>query len=169
MDPVQDNRERRDGDSTLGRHMALDVGRRRTGVAISDPTGLLARSLTVIQHRGRDRRLGEVADLVAEHGVHTIVIGYPLHMNGHPGGQANYVEAYTRSLGRQLATRGLDVELCFWDERLSTVEATDIMHRTGRRAKGNEDGVDAVAAAVILQEYLDRKRSGRKMASANQQ
>ena len=169
MDPLQDNDERRYRDGALERYLALDVGRRRTGVAISDPSGLLARSLTVIRHRGRDRRLGEIIALISQHRVGTIVVGYPLHMDGQASGQTTYVEAYARSLKQRLAAHGLDVALCFWDERLSTVEATDIMRKTGKRARGSNSNLDAVAAAVILQGYLDRHRSDHQTASTTQQ
>ena len=169
MDSIQNHSESRDGAEPLGRYMALDVGRRRTGVAISDMTGLLARTLAVIQHRGRDRRLGEVTDLVAEHGVATIVVGLPLHTSGEPSDQTRYVEAYARSLEQRLVARGLKVAICFWDERLSTIEATEIVRQNGRRARRDGDSLDDVAAAVILQEYLDRGRSERQTAPIDQQ
>jgi putative Holliday junction resolvase len=137
--------------------MALDVGKRRTGVALSDPTRLLARSLKVIRQKGKKIPAGEIADLVEEHRVGEIVFGYPFHMGGGTGEQAAYVDRYADAVADELVARNLDIEITFWDERLSTITAQQIVHDTGRRHRKQE--LDAIAAAVILQEYLDQQRS----------
>ena len=131
---------------------------RRTGVAISDPTGLLARSLAIIEQRGRDRRLPEVVSLVKQHDVERIVVGYPVHMDGQPGAQASYVESYVRALARALEQEGLEIEAILWDERLSTQEAREILREQSEGSAGQRRLVDAIAAAVILQGYLDHQR-----------
>lgn len=130
------------------RVLALDVGDRRVGVAISDPSGRLARPVATIKRTGRDFRV--IADLVLEHSVDHIVAGYPSNMDGSVGAQARRVESYVKGL-RQHVT--VPIEL--WDERLSSVEAERLMIETGRSAGYRRNRIDAVAAAVILQSYLD--------------
>lgn len=148
----------------MTRIMALDVGDKRTGVALSDPTQLLARTLTVISHREEKHDVSAVAALIAEHGVEKVVLGYPRHLSGDIGEQAKRVEAFAEALREELQSRNLQVEIVFWDERYSTVEAERIMRETGRaerkqrRRAGASARVDAIAAAVILQEYLDAHR-----------
>lgn len=130
------------------RILALDVGDRRVGVAISDPLGLLARSLAVVKRSGHDYQ--SIVDMVREYDVKRIVAGYPRNMDGSVGEQARRVEAYVDGLEEHV-----DVPIEFWDERLSTVEAQRLMIEAGRRARERRDRIDAVAAAVILQDYLD--------------
>lgn len=139
------------------RAMALDVGNKRTGVAISDPTRLLARTLTVIAH---DNAAAQIADLIAQHEVRDLVVGYPRHVGGKVGEQAKHVEAFVAALKEELQARSLSVEIIFWDERYTTLEAERILDEIGsrRRHKGRRR-LDALAAAVMLQEYLDAQRS----------
>jgi putative holliday junction resolvase len=138
--------------------MALDVGRRRTGVAVSDATWSLARSLCVIEHRGRDRRLREIARLAHDYAVTRVVIGQPLNMDGSSGEQAAYVESYADRLADVLAEAEIETEMIHWDERLSTVEAESILRELGSSRKARRR-LDAVAAAVILQDYLNALQS----------
>jgi putative Holliday junction resolvase len=128
--------------------LALDVGNRRTGVAISDPTGTLARSLAVLVRK--HGHFQEVTDMVASNGVERIVVGYPRNMDGSIGEQARRVDAYVSELQQHV-----DVPVELWDERLSTAEAERLLIESGRSAKKRRGRVDAVAAAVILQDYLD--------------
>jgi len=130
------------------RVLALDIGDRRVGVAVSDPMGMLARTLAVIKRNGRDYQA--IADLVQELGVERIVAGFPRNMDGSVGEQARKVESYVAGLREHV---GVPIE--FWDERLSSVEAERLMIKAGRSARERRERIDAVAAAVILQEYLD--------------
>ena len=130
------------------RVLALDVGDRRVGIAISDPIGMLARPLTVVKRSGRDYQ--RIADLAKEHGVELIVAGCPRNMDGSEGEQARKVEAYLAGLEEHI-----DVPIELWDERLSTFEAQRLMIEAGRRARERRERIDAAAAAVILQDYLD--------------
>jgi len=144
----------------MSRVMALDVGDRRIGVAISDPTRLLARSLKVIYRRKDGGELAAIAELLDEYEVGEIVIGYPRHLSGDIGEQARQVEEYAQALADYLRERSRQAEMTFWDERFSSVTAEEILHETGqrdrsRRPRKPERKVDAVAAAVILQDYLD--------------
>jgi putative holliday junction resolvase len=135
------------------RALGLDIGERRIGVAISDPTGTLARPLTIIVRGSRREDFVALAGLVVEHGAGLVVAGRPLSLDGSTGPQARRVERYVHALGAHVGA-----PVVFHDERYSTVAAHDILRETGKRGSrtpANHRHVDAVAAAVILQSYLD--------------
>ena len=140
-----------------GRALALDVGDRRIGVAISDPTGLIARPLTTIERASRDQDFAAIAGLVSQHAAELVVVGRPISLDGTEGPQARKVTRYAEALARRLA-----VPVVFWDERYSTMEAHEILRRNrpgaGRDARVSGE-LDAVAAAVILQRYLDSRNA----------
>ena len=131
--------------------LALDVGDRRIGVASCDPTGTLASPLTTIERRDEASDIEAVLALASEHEAAEIVVGMPLSMSGGRGPQARRVEAFTRALASLLT---IPVQVV--DERLSSVQAERLMRESGRRPSTNRPLVDAAAAAVILQAYLDR-------------
>lgn len=130
------------------RVLALDLGERRIGVAVSDPGGTIARPVEVIERRSRAEDFAAIAARVVRYGAERVVIGRPLTLRGEVGPQARCVEDYARALAETLS---VPVEL--WDERYTTATAEEIM-RTVRPRKKRQD-VDAVAAAVILQGYLE--------------
>ncbi len=131
----------------MARILALDLGN-RIGVAVSDARGVLARPLLVFKRSSRAADFARIAQLVAEHQVEKVVVGLPRNMDGSEGTQAAWVRDYSTALAQTLP---VPVEL--WDERLTTVEAEDIFHAQGKRVE--RERIDAVAAAVILQSYLD--------------
>ena len=133
--------------------MAIDYGDAHTGVAISDATGTLAGFSTVIDSRKADVVTAEICRLVQEHGVTELVLGYPKNMDGTLGPRAEKYAAFAKKLE---AATGLPVIL--WDERRTTVDAHRILGEQGIRAKNRKDKVDAMAATLILEGYLDRKR-----------
>ena len=135
------------------RVMAIDYGDARTGIAISDPTGLLAGYTTVIQSRKPEFVASEIARLAREHGVEELVMGFPRNMDGSEGPRADLYRAFA---GEVEAAVGLPVTL--WDERRTTVEAHAILHESGKKMKQHKKNVDAVAASLILEGYLSRKR-----------
>ena len=132
------------------RTLALDVGDRRVGVAVSDPLGMWARPLTVILRRSREEDYRAIAGLVEEYEVERVVVGHPLHMSGEVGAQARRVERYAAGLAEYLS-----VPVVLWDERLSTAEAEQVLREKGELSRRSRSRIDAVAAAVILQSYLD--------------
>ncbi len=138
------------------RVLGLDVGDRRVGVAVSDPAGIIASPLVQFQPKGRRDLVAQVRRLVAEHGAGRVVVGLPLLLDGRRGAQARRVEGVVRALAE-----ALEVPVETWDERFSTAAAEEVLDRTGRR-RGRERRArrDMVAAAVILQAYLDAHRSG---------
>lgn len=137
------------------RVMAIDFGDARTGVAISDPAGTLAGFTTVLPSWNRAALLDRLAALVREHGVEELVLGLPRNMDGSEGPRAALCRAFAGELER---AAGLAPVL--WDERRSTVEAHQILHAGGKREKQHRQTVDAVAAALLLEGYLERRRRG---------
>ena len=136
------------------RVMALDVGDRRVGVAISDLTQVLARSLTSIRRGTPQDDCAAVSRWVEEHEVEKVVVGHPRSLDGTIGEQARKVECYAEGLAKTLG-----VPVILWDERLSTVSAERLMREAGHTGRKHRARVDAVAAAVILQDYLDSRPS----------
>ena len=135
----------------MKRLMGLDLGERRIGVAISDPTRTLARPVTTVLRTSKEADVAAINALVDEYSVGRIIIGLPLSLDGSEGPQARSVRRYARFLSDSLA---LPIEFC--DERYSTVEAGEIMRGKSKRSKkGTGAEIDAMAAAVILQTYLD--------------
>ena len=140
------------------RLLALDVGDRRVGVAVSDELGLIATPLTVVHRRSKAEDFARIARLAREQGVEGLVIGHPLDDDGRAGAQAQRVERYAAALVGALRGEGLELPVVFWDERMSTVRAQEAMIAAGRKAQDRRARIDAVAAAVILQDYLDEQR-----------
>lgn len=136
-----------------GRIMAIDYGDAHTGVAVSDATRTLAGFTTVIHSRRPHEVAAAVARLAAEHGAAELVLGYPRNMDGTLGPRAEKCAAFAETLRE---ATGLPVTL--WDERRSTVEAHAILFENGKNAKKRKKIVDAVAASLMLEGYLTRKR-----------
>ena len=135
------------------RIMAIDYGDAHTGVALSDPTGLLAGSATTIHSRKAEVVLEEIARLAKEHGADELVMGYPKNMDGTEGPRAEIYKEFARQIE---AVTGIKPVL--WDERRTTVDAHRILFEAGKNAKKRKKTVDAVAATLILEGYLDFRR-----------
>lgn len=134
----------------MARILCLDVGERRIGLAISTPEGRLAVPLRILERPSDDEAIGAIAELALHEGVQTIVAGHPIGMDGSIGPQAQRVAAFAR---RAAEAAGLPLEL--WDERLSSAQAERARRSVGRgRRRGAPS--DDLAAAIILQSYLDR-------------
>ena len=140
------------------RILALDVGERRTGVAIGDPTGTVARPLRTLVRGSREEDFAAIQALVADHDVGLVVVGQPLSLDGTEGPQARRVARYVEALAAHLPVR-----VVLWDERFTTVVADEILRQSRkkkeRRRARTMGEVDAIAAAVILQSYLDSASS----------
>ena len=133
--------------------MAIDYGDAHTGIAISDNFMTLAGYSTVIDSRKPDVVLAEIQRLIAEHSVSELVLGYPKNMDGTLGPRAEKCAAFGEEIK---AATGLPLTL--WDERRSTVEAHAILYNNGKNGKQRKKVVDAVAAGLMLEGYLTRKR-----------
>ncbi|HEY3174984.1 MAG TPA: Holliday junction resolvase RuvX [Candidatus Polarisedimenticolia bacterium] len=132
--------------------MALDVGEATVGVAVSDPLGITAQPITTVRRRGLKHDLRTLADLAARHEVGTIVVGLPLRMSGVAGSRASDAETFAHRVREAL---GLPVVT--WDERLSTVQAERCLLEADLSRRRRREVINHVAAAIILQAYLDSR------------
>ena len=137
------------GKETTMRIMAIDYGDAHTGIAVSDPTGLLAGFTTVINAYRPDRVAEQIALLAKEHGAERLVLGHPINMDGTRGPRSEKAQTMGQLLEE---TTGLPVVL--WDERRTTIDAHQILMSSGKNAKKRKKVVDAVAASLILEGYL---------------
>ena len=139
------------------RIMAIDYGDARTGVAISDLTATIVGTTTVIHSRRPEKTIEALCQLIREHGVEELVMGFPRNMNGTEGPRAQLYREFAAQLEE---TSGMPVRL--WDERRTTVEAHQILSQHNYHGKKRKDTVDAVAASLILEGYLRfRENTGR--------
>ncbi len=135
------------------RILGIDYGDARTGLSISDPSGFLAGSPSVMHEWNYEKLVEKLVSFVSENKIEEIVLGWPKNMDGSVGARAEKCEQLAKTLEERT---GLTVTL--WDERRTTVAAHDILHRSGKKEKKHRQNVDAVAATLILQGYLDFKR-----------
>lgn len=144
---------RESSDLVDGVVLALDVGEKRIGVAVSDELGLLASPRTVIHRRTTRQAHDEIARLVREVGPCTVVVGLPVSLDGQLHWQARTVRRFAERLRSRIG-----VPLVYVDETLSTVRAEEQLRAAGVRPDRIRERIDAVAAAVILEDYLEQQR-----------
>lgn len=132
--------------------MALDVGNKRIGVALSDELQILAQPLYTIHRKGLDKDLEEIANIINENKVCEIVVGLPKNMDGSIGFQGEKTQKFTEFLKEKVV-----VPVVMWDERLTTLSARKIMIENNVKQKDKKNLVDTVAAVVILETYLNSK------------
>jgi putative Holliday junction resolvase len=151
----------------MSRLLGIDVGTRRVGVAVSDPTGTIAQSLTVFPRRSWEQIIRAVAAVTREYRVDAVVVGLPVRLTGEEGEAA----AAARKFAERLRA-AVEAPVLLEDERLSTAEAERVMLEADVRRAKRRARRDAVAAALILQRHLDRRRTagtdGGKTAHAEQ-
>jgi putative Holliday junction resolvase len=135
------------------RLLGLDVGDVRIGVALSDETATIASGLPTLTRVGPRKDVKAVAALVREHGVEEVVVGLPRRLDGTVGPQAEKVQAFAADLRSSLR-----LPVHEWDERFTSVEATRTLIEGGVRRRDRKHSVDKVAAVLILQGFLDRRR-----------
>lgn len=133
--------------------LALDLGKRRIGLALSDELGITAQGLETLQRTNIREDIARLAQLISSRGVSLILMGNPLHMSGHAGRQAEYARDFAERLAR---AAGIPVQ--FWDERLTTVEAQRVLKESGVSIQKRSQAVDRLAAVILLESYLDSLR-----------
>lgn len=143
----------------MGSVVALDVGAKRIGVAVSDELGMLATPRTVIVRRSTQAALEQIVRLVREEEAMLVVVGLPISLDGKLHGQARTVQRFAERLRKML-----DVPLVYADEMLSTVRAEERLRAAGVRPERIRERIDAMAAAVILEEYLDQQQQSARQA-----
>lgn len=139
------------------RVMAIDYGDAHTGVAVSDPTGFLVGTTTTIDSRRQEVVVDRLVELIGEHRPEEVVLGFPRNMDGTDGRKA---ELYRELAARLEEAAGMKVIL--WDERRTTIDAHQILFNQGKDGRKRKKLVDAVAASLILENYLDYKRMRRE-------
>lgn len=142
----------------MKRKMALDVGDKTIGVAVSDPLGITAQGLMTIERVGIKKDTTKVVDLIREQDCDTVVIGLPLNLNGSDSVQTEKVREFRERLENKLRSNSLaDVRVDWQDERFTTVMAEDVLIAAGVRREDRKKTVDRQAAQIILQSWLDRQ------------
>ncbi|HZD61008.1 MAG TPA: Holliday junction resolvase RuvX [Anaerolineae bacterium] len=145
----------------MTRILALDVGAKRIGIAVSDPTGSMAQPLMVLDRRKDSSEIGRISELVDEYSVSEVVVGLPLSLAGEMGPQAREVLDYINEL-----KGNLKVPVRTWDERLTTSFAERALVESDVRRKQRKQVIDKVAATLILQGYLDYRGQKERKAES---
>ena len=135
------------------RIMAIDYGDARTGVAFSDQTGSIVGRTTVIHERNTERLLAALTELIGQEQPGQLVMGFPRNMDGSEGPRAEKSRDF-----KSMLEAGGSIPVTLWDERRSSIEAHAILHAAGKRERAHRRTVDAVAASLILEGYLDSIR-----------
>jgi putative Holliday junction resolvase len=143
-----------DNVTAKGRILGLDIGEKRIGVALSDPEGILAVPVSAIGRKSLESDMEAVQALVLQNDAVRIVAGLPLSLDGSLGHQARRVQDFLHQLSLYV-----DIPVDTWDERFSTAAAARMMTEAGVKEEKRKERVDAMAAAFILQGYLDRRRN----------
>jgi len=136
--------------SAKGRILALDVGKRRIGLALSDPLGITAQGLPTLQRTNIREDLAALGELIREREVTLLLVGKPLHMSGDESRQS----VYTREFAQRLREK-TGIEVRYWDERLTTVEAQRVLKESGVSIEKRARAVDRLSAVILLESFLD--------------
>ena len=137
------------------RIMALDVGTKRIGVAMSDELFLTAQGADTIYRISLDADLAKIKKVAEDNGVSEIVVGLPINMNGTYGAKAKEIELFADSL-----TKVVSIPVKTWDERLTTVQAENVLLEADVSRAKRKKSIDKLAAQFILQSYLDSRKRG---------
>lgn len=137
----------------LKRYLALDVGTKRIGVAVSDPLNMFAIGVDTIRRKPDDESIKAITSLCQSYNIEKLVVGLPVNMDGTQGFQARDVSSYADKIKSQT-----DIEIIFQDERLTSHEAQNILLEQNISPSKNKELVDKKAAELILQEYLESKQ-----------
>lgn len=148
---------------TFGRILALDLGKRRIGLALSDPLRITAQGIDTLTRTRVREDLENLAQLAEERGVTEFLFGEPLHMSGDVSRQSTYTHEFAERLGArtQMPTR-------FWDERWTSVEAGRVLRESGISIEKRARAVDRLSAVILLESYLDYLRFQQDEADAQQ-
>jgi len=137
------------------RILGLDWGKRRIGVAISDPLGITAQPVSVWENRDEKGIVQKLLQLIEREKIQCVIIGRPLHLNGAKGKSAAQVEQFAKRLRPYI-----QIPIILWDERLTSVQARRSLHQMNEKPSRNKGRVDVIAATLLLQNYLDYLKDG---------
>ena len=135
------------------KYLSLDLGEKRIGIALSDELKIIAQAHTVISRTSRANDFNEIGKIVAAQAVEKIIVGLPLSLDGSEGSMARWARDYGTDLGHKL-----NIPVTFWDESFTSESAASALSQAGYSRKKMKPKIDAVAAAIILQSYLEAER-----------
>jgi putative Holliday junction resolvase len=139
------------------RYLAIDYGEKRVGLALSDPTFTIAQSLDTILYKSRKKLIVELKEIISRHNIKKIILGLPLTMKGSDSEKTVEVREFGAELEGQI-----DIPLVLFDERLTSIQAQQIIRQFGKKPSKHRAKIDQFAARTLLQTYLDREKiSGR--------
>lgn len=141
------------------RILALDVGKKRIGLAVSDELAITAQGVETLQRTRVRDDLAALKDIAARWNVQTLLVGKPLHMSGDESRQSEYTREFADRLHQHL-----ELPVVFWDERLTSVEAERMLRQTGASLDQRKKAVDRLAAVLLLESYLEYKRQATNLA-----
>lgn len=137
-------------DLPKGRVLGIDAGTVRTGIAVSDETGFLARAVCTVKAKGRRELVSKIVEQANEYSVRLIVMGHPINMNGTLGESSERIMKLADAIREQT-----DIPVVLFDERCTTMAAAQILNLTDTGGQKRKDIIDALSAEIILQNYLD--------------
>ncbi|MEG0799398.1 MAG: Holliday junction resolvase RuvX [Bacilli bacterium] len=135
------------------RYLGIDYGSVRTGISCSDPTGIISSPLIVISSINEEKLLNEISNIINDKNIEALVLGMPINMNASSGKRMELTDAFKLKLEERFS-----LPVYYQDERLSTVEAQDILIRNNTRRSSRKKVIDKMAATIILQTFLDRSK-----------
>ena len=139
------------------RYLAIDYGEKRVGLALSDPTRTIAQSLETIVYQSRKNLIAILKEIISQQNVKKIILGLPLTMKGSDSEKTIDVRKFGAELENQI-----DIPLVFFDERLTSIQAQQIIRQFGKKPSKHRAKIDQIAAGILLQTYLDQEKlSGR--------
>jgi len=140
--------------------LALDVGKKRIGLAVSDAMGITAQGIETLERTRIREDLARLKELAERWNVRTVLVGKPLHMTGSESRQSEYTREFAARLGEYLG-----LPIVFWDERLTSVEAERLLREAGAKLEERKQAVDRLAAVLLLESYLEHRNIERDSAS----
>ena len=135
--------------------MALDVGKRRIGLAVSDELGWTAQGLETLERTRIRDDLGRLKEVADRWSIETLLVGQPLHMSGEQSRQSEYTREFAARLQEHLK-----LPVIFWDERLTSMEAERVLRESGASLEKRKQAVDRIAAVLLLESYLEYRGAG---------
>ncbi len=146
--------------ATKGSILGIDFGDKRTGLAVCDPSRIIASAIGVISPGGIEKTADAAVAVARERGVCAIVIGLPVNMDGSEGGRAARYRKFARLVEERLASDGgAEIPVCLFDERMTTMTAARFLNETNTRGSRRKEVIDALSAQIILQNFIDKLKN----------
>jgi putative pre-16S rRNA nuclease len=136
-----------------GRVLALDVGKKRIGLAVSDELGITAQGIETLERTRIREDLAKLKEIAARWNVNAVLVGAPLHMSGSESRQCEYTREFAERVGAHL-----ELPILYWDERLTSAEAERMLREAGAKLEERKRAVDRLAAVLLLESYLENRR-----------